>query len=145
MTILCFLHSFIKIRNRYKRSAYYPKLRERVWDAYHADEADTFRERIAELRAWALETLPEGHGLEAVLKLCDKEHEFVKAYDHPTAYRTSNIIDRHMEPLDRYLDGSKYFHGHLMSAEYGVRAWALLHNFRPYCQRWLSSINRPLA
>ena len=135
VTILCFLHSFIKIRNRCKRSEHYAEIRERVWDTYHADEAATFREKIAELRAWALETLPEGSGLDAVLKLCNKEEEFVKAYDHPTAYRTSNMIDRHMEPLDRYLDGSKYFHGHLMSAEYGVRAWALLHNFRPYCPR----------
>jgi len=59
----------------------------------------------------------------------------VKAYAHPTAYRTSNMIDRHMEPLDRYLDGGRYFHGHLMSVEYSVRAWALLHNFQPYCPR----------
>ena len=40
-----------------------------------------------------------------------------------------------MEPLARYLDGCRYFHGHLMSAEYGCRAWVLLHNFLPYCPR----------
>lgn len=135
VTILCFLHSFIKIRSRCKRSEHYPELRERVWDAYHADDADAFSEKIAELRVWSLETLPEGTELDTVLKLCDKEAKFVKAYDHPTAHRTSNMIDRHMVPLDRYLDGCRYFHGHLMSAEYGVRAWALLHNFRPYCPR----------
>jgi hypothetical protein len=135
VTILCFLHSYIKIRNRCKRSKYYAEIRERVWDAYHAEDADTFHKRIAELQTWALETLPEGPGRKAVLKLCSKEDEFVKAYDHPTAHRTSNMIDRHMEPLDRYLYSNRYFHGHLMSAEYGVRAWALLHNFRPYCPR----------
>ncbi len=134
--ILCFLHSFIKIRDRCKRMKdHYPEIRERVWEAYHADDSDTFHTKIAELQVWASETLPEGAGLDAVSKLCNKESEFVKAYAHPTAYRTSNTIDGHMEPLDRYLDGSKYFHGHLMSAEYSVRAWALLHDFQPYCPR----------
>jgi hypothetical protein len=134
--ILCFLHSFIKIRNRCKRMKdHYPEIRQRVWEAYHADTPDAFHTKIVELQVWALETLPEGAGLDAVLKLCGKESEFVKAYAHPTACRTSNMIDRHMEPMNRYLDGCRYFHGHLMTAEYGVRAWALLHNFRPYCPR----------
>jgi hypothetical protein len=134
--ILCFLHSFIKIRNRCKRMKdHYPEIRRQVWETYHADTPDAFHTKTVELQEWALETLPEGTGLDAVLKLCDKESEFVKAYAYPTACRTSNMIDRHMVPMDRYLDGCKYFHGHLMTAEYGIRAWALLHNFRPYCPR----------
>ena len=40
-----------------------------------------------------------------------------------------------MNPMDRYLHSSRYFHGHLMSAEYQIRAWALFHNFQPYCPR----------
>lgn len=136
VVILCFLHSFIKIRNRCKRMKdHYPEIKKRVWEVYHTDDPDAFHTKIEELEVWASETLPEGAGLDAVLKLCSKESEFVKAYAHPTAYRTSNMIDRHMEPMDRYLDGCKYFHGHLMTAEYSVRAWALLHNFRPYCPR----------
>ncbi len=79
--------------------------------------------------------MPAGNGLEAVLKLCNKAPEFMKAYSHPSAYRTSNMIDRHMQPMDHYLDSHKYFHGHLMSGEYGCRSWSLLHNFQPYCPR----------
>ena len=57
------------------------------------------------------------------------------AFDYPDAYRTSNMIDRHMEPMDRWLCSSRFFHGHLSSAERQVRAWALFHNFSPYCPR----------
>ena len=45
------------------------------------------------------------------------------------------MIDRHMNPLARFLYNSNYFNGHLMSAEPSVRAWAISHNFLPYCPR----------
>jgi len=44
-------------------------------------------------------------------KLCARAPEFVKAYDHPSAYRTSNMIDRHMDRMDRSFYTAKYFHG----------------------------------
>ena len=90
---------------------------------------------MAEFETWAKDTLPAGTALDAVLKLCGKAPSFLLAYDYPSAYRTSNMIDRHMEPMDRYLYSCKYFHGHLLSAEYGIRAWALLHNYWPYSPR----------
>ena len=134
--ILCFLHSFIKIRDRCKRMKdHYEAIKSRVWEAYHAPDSVTFMQKITELQAWARQTIPNGTGLDAILKLCHKAPEFVKAYAYPSAYRTSNMLDRHMEPLTRYLDGCRYFHGHLVSAEYGCRAWVLLHNFLPYCPR----------
>jgi hypothetical protein len=134
--ILCFLHSFIKIRDRCKRMKdLYGEIKARVWEAYRARDAAAFTQKITELKAWAVEQMPPGTGLEAVLKLCYRAPEFVKAYEHPSAYRTSNMLDRHMEPLDHYLNSCKYFHGHLMSGEYSCRAWALLHNFQPYCPR----------
>jgi len=134
--ILCFLHAFLKIRACCKcLNDQYDEIQTRVWAAYHAADPQTFTQKITELKTWAGQHLPSGNGLEAVLKLCDKAPEFVKAYSHPSAYRTSNMLDRHMEPMARYLDGCKDFHGHLLSAEYGSRAWALLHNFQPYCPR----------
>jgi hypothetical protein len=42
------------------------------------------------------------------------------------------MIDRLMRGLDKYLFAKQYFHGTLVSAEYGVRAYCLLSNFRPY-------------
>jgi hypothetical protein len=134
--ILCFLHGFIKIRDRCKRmKTHFTEICTRVWDAYHAVDKLAFLEKINDLKTWASKTIENGAGLDAILKLCDRAPEFVKTFDHPSAYRTSNMIDRHMDPLDRYLYSAKYFHGHLMTAEFGVRAWALLHNFHPYCPR----------
>jgi len=108
--ILCFLHSFIKIRDRCKRmKGQYEEIKTRVWEIYHSDDKNSFMYRITEFKEWAIGKMPKGHGLDAVLKLCNKAPEFVKAYDHPSAYRTSNMLDRHMDPMDRYLYSCRYF------------------------------------
>jgi len=97
---------------------------------------------------WAKKTIKAGMGLEAILKLCNKANEYVKAYDYPSAHKTSNMLDRIMDHQDRYLYSCKYFHGHRLSSEYSVRAWALLYNFHPYCPRskisdqYLSPVHR---
>jgi len=133
--ILCFLHAFLSIRSRGKHlKDTFQDIKQRVWDIYHADHAISFMQRISDLRLWAQDNVT-GPTLDAILKLCSKANLFVLAFDHPDAYRTSNMIDRHLDPLDRCLYAARYFHGHLMSAEYQIRAWALLHNFQPYCPR----------
>jgi hypothetical protein len=133
--IQCFLHAFLTIRARCKRlKDLFPEIKQRVWDIYHADHVTAFHAQIGELSVWAHHHLV-GYPHEAVLKLCAKADLFSLAFDHPHAHRTSNMIDRHLDPLDRCLSSAHYFHGHLMSAEYQLRAWALLHNFQPYCPR----------
>lgn len=134
--IRCFLHAFIKIRSCCKRMKNdFGEIQSCVWDIYHAPDPLIFMKNVAEFKTWALLSLPKGTGLDAILKLCAKTPAFIKAYAYPDAYRTSNMIDRHMEPLARFLYNSKYFNGHLMSAEWSVRAWAISHNFLPYCPR----------
>ena len=136
ITILCFLHSFLKIRDRCRGlKEHYQEIHQKVWDVYHSVDKFAFVQNIADLKKWAQDTLPTGNGLNAILKLCKKTPEFLLTFDYPNAYRTSNMIDRHMNSMDRSLYSRQYFHGHLMSAEYGVRAWALFHNFQPYCPR----------
>jgi len=50
--ILCFLHSFLKIRDCCKRfKAQYDEIKTRVWDAYHATDPKTFTQKIADLKA----------------------------------------------------------------------------------------------
>lgn len=134
--IECFLHAFIKIRNRcQKRFRHvYEEICQQVWDIYHAEDPATFQTRVANFQQWAQETVT-GAALEAIEKLCAKTDRFLLAFEYPNAYRTSNMIDRHMEPMDRWLFSSRFFHGHLSSAERIIRAWALLHNFWPYCPR----------
>lgn len=134
--IECFLHAFIKIRNRCQKrfKHVYADISQRVWDIYHAQDTTTFQERVADLLQWAQQTVT-GAALEEIEKLCTKADRFLLAFEHPNAYRTSNMIDRHMNPMDRWLSCSRFFHGHLSSAERQVRAWDLLHNFWPYCPR----------
>jgi hypothetical protein len=133
--ILCFLHAFLAIRTRAKRlKDTFQAIQQRVWDIYHAAKPSDFLTQIADLQTWA-QTHMTGPILEAILKLCAKADRFVLAFDYPAAYRTSNMLDRQLDPLDRYLYAAHYFHGHLMSAEYQIRAWALFHNFQPYCPR----------
>jgi hypothetical protein len=70
-----------------------------------------------------------------MLKLCARAPEFILAYAYPTAHRTSNMLDRLMDHLDRAFYHARYFHGHLLTVEYTVRAGALLSNFLPYAPR----------
>jgi hypothetical protein len=142
------LHAFLKIRKCGKHlKTFYPELQQRVWDAYHAADRERFHRQLNDLAQWATQPLT-GSVLEAVLKLCAQAPRFALAFAHPTAYRTSNMIDRHMEPLARCLFNARFFHGHVQSAEWQVRAWALFHHFQPYCprakirQRYLSPVHK---
>jgi hypothetical protein len=134
--IECFLHAFLKIRSCCKKrfQSVYQHIKQQVWDIYHAPNPDTFQEGIQTFHHWAQQAVT-GTALEAINKLCAKADRFLLAFDYPHAYRTSNMLDRHMDPMDRWLCSSRFFHGHLSSAERQVRAWALLHNFSPYCPR----------
>lgn len=131
----CFLHAFIKIRERgkYLKEAFH-QLSRKVWDVYHAPDADAFRSQAAELLTWA-ESNTASYVLEAVRKLYSKIDRFALAYAYPLAHRTSNMLDRHMNLMDRWLFSCRFFHGHWTSSERSIRAWALLHNFGPYCPR----------
>jgi hypothetical protein len=134
--IRCFLHAFLKIRDRGQRmTEHFAEIRTRVWEAYQAPDAHAFLAQVSDLKDWATRTLSPGAVLDAILKLCERAPEFALAYAYPSAYRTSNMLDRHMDRMDRCFYSAKYFHGHLMTMEYAVRAWALLHNFQPYCPR----------
>jgi len=122
--IECFLHAYIKIRERgrYLKEVF-NQLSQRVWDVYRAADAASFCLQAEELRLWA-EKNTTSYVLEAVLKLCAKVDRFVLAYDYPAAHRTSNMLDRHMNPMARWLDGTRFFHGHWTSSERSIRAWA---------------------
>lgn len=136
IVIQCFLHAFIKIRDRTKKryKAIYADIQQQVWDIYKAVDHQDFLRQIVDFQCWAVQHL-SGAALDATEKLCAKADLFALTFDHPHAYRTSNMIDRHMIPLDRWLFAARYFHGHWISAEHQIRAWVLFHDFMPYCPR----------
>lgn len=138
IVILCFLHAFLKIRDRAKRlTTVFPEVAQKVWDAYHQDSALAFIDKVTVLQLWAEHHQRQlsQNALDAIHKLCHNAYRFNPAYDHPGCRRTSNMLDRHLDALDRYLYGIRYFHGHLASAELSVRGWAVAHNFMPFCPR----------
>lgn len=136
VVIQCFLHAFIKIRDRCKKwGELFTQIATAVWDAYEAPNKRAFSQRIRRLREWAQQTLEEGVVLDKLLALGEKAPLFARAYDHPSAHRTSNMVDRLMRWQDRFLFNRQYFHRSWEAAELGIRAWAILRNFRPYCPR----------
>jgi hypothetical protein len=132
--ILCFLHAFLKIRDRAKHlGETFDALREQIWGAYHAPDARSFSQRLRRLREWAVAHVDKEIVREGVLALCAKREAFLVAYAHPGCRRTSNPVDRLLRRLDRHLYCGQHLHGLTEAAERGLRGWALIHNFAPSC------------
>ena len=133
--ILCFLHAFLKIRDRTTKALgeIGHVAHTRVWEAYHAPSKRAFSQRLRRLKEWAENALPDSAMKNHTLELCDKRARFIQSYDHLYAHRTSNMVDRLMKFLDRACFNGQYFHGTVESAEHRVRALGLLWNFCPSC------------
>lgn len=130
--VLCFLHGFLKIRDRCRKAR---ELHQRVWDVYRATTSSDFRGRMATFRAWCQEGNWPKAVLETVTKLWKRESDYVVSYSHPGCHRTSNLVDRLMNRLTRFLYAGRGLHGHQSSCERRLRGWALLQNFRPFAPR----------
>jgi hypothetical protein len=132
VVVLCFLHGFLKVRDRCRKAR---DLHGRIWEAYRAATAEEFGRRMGELQRWCATrtwTAPVGEMLE---KLWAKAGPYAVAYDHPGCHRTSNAVDRPMNRLCRLMYAGRGLHGHQGSSERRLRGWALLQNFRPYAPR----------
>ncbi len=134
--ILCFLHAFLKIRDRAVHlKETFAALSRRIWEAYHAPDARRFSQRLRRLREWTETNVDKPVVKEKVEALCAKRAAFLKAYAHPGCHRTSNPVDRLLRRLDYHLYCAQHLHGSPESAEAGLRGWALIHNFAPSCPR----------
>jgi len=69
--------------------------------------------------------------LDRIKEIRNNLKKFTTPYDLAGSHRTSNMIDRLMLRMDRYLFNIQYFHGNIESAELGICAWALVNNFAP--------------
>jgi len=129
----CFLHAVLSIRNVSTKAttALYNTIVKNAWQVYEAETARSFSQRIRRLREWG-NTLTDSPLKAKLLKLCANKPGFLPAYNFPGCLRTSNMIDRLMKGMDKYLFAKQYFHGTLPSAQVGIRAYCLLSNFRPY-------------
>jgi hypothetical protein len=131
--ICCFLHVFIKIRDRAKKKHkdIFTQAASKLWDCYHADNKYKFSQRIRRLLEWCKKNQTPKVILHPIKKLRENIADYRVAYDHPQAQRTSNMLDRLMQRMDRHLFSTQYFHGSLAAAELSIRGWALIQNFAP--------------
>jgi hypothetical protein len=130
--VLCFLHGFLKVRDRCRKAR---ELHGRVWDVYRAATAEEFRRLMGELQQWCATQAWTAPVREMLEKLVNKTEAYAVAYDHPGCHRTSNSVDRPMNRLCRLMYAGRGLHGHQGSSESRLRGWALLENFRPYAPR----------
>jgi hypothetical protein len=92
--IRCFLHAWLKIRDRAKNlKELFFEMGERVWEVYYSPTRRMMSQRIRRLSDWAKKNL-SGIVLAKVLDLCDKEKEsrdvqerIFYFFPHPTALR----------------------------------------------------------
>jgi hypothetical protein len=134
LIICCFLHVFIKIRDRTKVKFHeiYLQATTKLWDCYRATTKKSFSQRIRRLTEWCdvASDLPAVIS-EPIKKLSKNKQRYAAAYDQPGCHRTSNMLDRLMQRMDRHLFSTQYFHGSLSTAELNIRGWALIYNFAP--------------
>lgn len=128
----CYLHGWLNLRCRGKLNEAFHDLSGRVWDAYRAATRRSFAQRLRRLWEWAQANVKGAWLLEQVEKLCGRSGEYAEAYAHPGGHRTSNMLDRVMRGMNRYFDAGLHLHGSEAACGLHVRAWALLHNFRPW-------------
>lgn len=132
--IRCFLHAWLRIRERGKKLDNFFELGEKVWNVYYSETRRIMGQRIRRLRAWAMKHL-SGVVLAKTLDICDKRREWSLWYDNESAYTTSNELDRLMRSQNRYFDRGQHFHGTSSSANVRSRSWAILHNYWDWGRR----------
>jgi hypothetical protein len=131
--VLCFLHVFIGIRDRCSKKyrSIFSEVADKLWDCYRADTKKSFSQRVRRLKEWTQKMAVPQLIVEKIEKLGKKLPLYSSAYDSPGAHRTSNMLDRLMQRMDRHLFDMQFFHGEKASANRSIRSWALVQNFAP--------------
>ena len=141
--ICCFLHVFIKIRDRAKKKYrdIFDNVASKLWECYRAESKMSFSQRIRRLVEWCENNDAPSVIIDPITKLRKNIAAYRVAYDHPKAHRTSNMVDRLMQRMDRHLYSTQYFHGSIDAARLSMRGWSLINNFAPYNPRTIKKLN----
>ncbi|WP_345375343.1 hypothetical protein, partial [Algivirga pacifica] len=132
--IECFLHAFLKIRDRATKALQpsFLQVAEKVWNIYRSDNKRSMSQMIRRLKEWTQENVPDSPMKENVLKLVSKRKNWLRHLDFEGIYRTSSQLDRVMRLMERHAVNSQKFHSTVEATTLNFRALALLHNFTPY-------------
>ncbi|MFB3103564.1 MAG: hypothetical protein ACE1ZA_01440, partial [Pseudomonadales bacterium] len=138
--LLCFLHAFLKLRRRAKRlKASWTTLRKKLWTAYRAKKRAIYSQRLRRLNEWVQQHISLDSVRQAMSRIAANVARYSRAYQHPGAPRTTNMVSRLINYHPRILFDMQLFHGTLHSANLAARAMALLWNFHPYGSRTRSA------
>jgi hypothetical protein len=131
--ILCFLHVFISLRDRAQKKFQQPFLdiASKLWDCFRCERRQCFSQSIRKLYESAQKQELPKIIFERLAKLRKRLAYYSIAYAFPACHRTTNMLERVMQRMDRFLFITKYFHGSMNSARLSLRSWALIHNFSP--------------
>lgn len=132
--ILCFLHCYIKLRSISKKEPLKNELFHQVWTAYKAESKPDFIQQIQQIDEWAKKNIQSQTLLIQIEKMKNNAELYATSYDCG-GNRTSNMVDRAIKPMDKFLANAQYFHGNFSSAQLTMRALAMGYNFMPFCQR----------
>ncbi len=74
--ILCFLHAFLKIRDRATKALNdsFVQIKDKVWNAYRAVSKASFAQQLRRLREWTLKNAPDSAMKTHTLELCAKKN-----------------------------------------------------------------------
>ena len=142
IVISCFLHAVLSIKNvaTKKNAELFSEIKHKVWNVYKAKNKICFSQRIRRVREWA-QGISETKIKEKILKLCEKKYSFMPTYENDKAHRTSNMIDRLMDFMDKFLYNRKYLKGKEQTAQKSITAFYISHNFRPYAPETVKKHN----
>jgi len=132
--IFCFLHIFIGIRARAKKkfNPIYQKVASRLWKCFRTNRRQCFSQSVRRLYEWGVNKSVPRVILEKLAKLRNNLSSYAVAYYFPGSHRTSNMLERVMQRLDRFLLSMQYFHGTIEAATLSIRHWSLIFNFAPW-------------
>ncbi len=100
--ILCFLHTFISIRDRTKKKfgEIYDEVAEKLWDCCNAVTGASFPQRVRRFSEWAEKASLPSVIADKIGKMRGNIAAFAAAYAFPGAHRTSSMPDRLMRRMD---------------------------------------------
>lgn len=131
--ISCILHIYIKLRDCSKKKwkDAFNLVADKFWHCYEAPTKAAFSQRIRRFNEWCRTADIPDFMRKRIDKMRRNITKYSAAYEFPGSHRTSNMLDRLMQRMDRRLAATQYFHGTAESANFAMRGWCLILNFAP--------------
>ena len=138
-TILCFLHGFLKIKDRGRKLH---DLHRAVWNVYRETTAEGFISSMKSLVETCRAERWSPLIMQSIEKLAARVEQYAKSYAHPDCLADKQYGRSPDEPTHSItLPRTGGIHGHQHSSELTLRGWALIQNFRETSRLALATLD----